>query len=228
MAELAERDRAPLSAAFMRAACSSARLPAEELVDAKLDKTPLEDLQAKEAEAKLQGSSGEPEDGKQVRQLQEQLSRQESESWTGSADQSIEGLCFPGNDTDGPNDPRFQMVLSQELQRLMAELEDANLSLAAKDEKLDSPSSRASFQISPSYWAPRLAVLETERAKSERECVKTGSCGSQETVELQALKEEPRSLLGNRARRDDPSSRVGRSSSKEMPRRFQLPFLWQS
>ncbi|CAE7705843.1 unnamed protein product [Symbiodinium sp. CCMP2592] len=108
VAELAERDR--------------------ELADAKLAKTPLEDTQAKEAEANLQGISGESDDGKQVRQLQEQLSRQESE-----------------------------------LQRLMADLEDANISLAAKDEKLDSPSSRASFQISPSYW---------------------------ETVELQALKEE--------------------------------------
>ena len=39
----------------------------------------------------------------------------------------------------------------------MVELEDANVALAAKDEKLDSPSSRASFQISPSYWAPRLS-----------------------------------------------------------------------
>ena len=48
VAELAERDRAPLSAAFIRAACSSARLPAEELADAKLAKRPLEDPQAKD------------------------------------------------------------------------------------------------------------------------------------------------------------------------------------
>ena len=41
--------------------------------------------QHSDAEANHQGSAIESEDGKQARQLQEQLSRQESESWPGSA-----------------------------------------------------------------------------------------------------------------------------------------------
>ena len=72
---------------------------------------------------------------------------------------------------------------------MTAELEDASSKLASRDvkeEKVDTPDSRASFQISPSYWAAGRSFKGSAFTPPSNLFI---ICGAQETVELQALKE---------------------------------------